>query len=164
MTRRMQIGLAFALGACAGSSAPLVADPAPEPEPPAAPTPKDDGAKKEGTALGPGQIERRASPDGKARIAILAQGDNAFVGRLELDGEVEIPPHRDATEEYIVVLEGAGTLLMDGRAHQLGPGSAVYMPADAEVSFANGAKPMVALQVFAGPEPAEKYQSWKTLD
>jgi hypothetical protein len=39
-------------------------------------------------------------------------------------------------------------------------GDAVYMPADATVSFENGGAPMRALQVFAGPEPAKKYQKW----
>lgn len=163
MTRRMQIGLAFALGACAGSSAPLVADPAPEPTPAEAPASSTDGASA-ATSVTLESAELRVAPHGKAKVAMLARGENAFVGQLELDALVEIPPHRDETEEYIVVLEGGGTLLIDGRAHQLTKGSAVYMPADAEVSFANGPNPMVALQVFAGPGPASKYDGWKLAD
>jgi hypothetical protein len=37
------------------------------------------------------------------------------------------------------------------------------MPANAEVSYANGPRKMVALQIFAGPAPAEKYASWEKI-
>ena len=96
-----------------------------------------------------------------ARVTELVRGRNAFVARLDLDGEAEVPKHRDGTEEYLVVLEGGGTLLMNGKPYQLSAGSAVFMPANAEVSFANGPRKMVALQIFAGPGPASKYDTWE---
>ena len=166
MTRKMQIGLAFVIGACAGSSGPLVAEPVPDPEP--APNPvhapaPPPASSAQATATNLSTAVRRASSDGKAQIAVLARGDSAFIGQLELDGLVEIPNHRDKTEEYIVVLEGGGTLLIDGRAHQLTKGSAVFMPANAEVSYANGPNKLVALQVFAGPGPAAKYDRWEQV-
>ena len=36
----------------------------------------------------------------------------------------------------------------------------LFMPANAEVSFQNGEAEMLALQVFAGPDPAKKYDAW----
>ena len=72
----------------------------------------------------------------------------------------EVPEHRDATEEYIYVLSGHGSITIDSKTSALGPGSAVYMPANAKVSFANGSETMTAVQVFAGPSPAQKYDSW----
>jgi len=105
-------------------------------------------------------VDRRRAPGNSGEVAPLARGENAFVARLELAPLVEIPPHRDSTEEYIFVIEGGGTILIDGKGHQLRPGSAVFMPANAEVSYANGPRPLVALQVFAGPAPSAKYDTW----
>jgi quercetin dioxygenase-like cupin family protein len=106
---------------------------------------------------------RRRSPRKNATITLLAQGQNAFLGRLEMDPSAEVPPHRDSTEEYIHVLSGSGLLHIDGHAHTLGPGSTVFMPAQAEVRYQNGPEPLVALQVFAGPEPAAKYGAWSQI-
>ena len=36
------------------------------------------------------------------------------------------------------------------------------MPAGATVKYKNGAKRMIAVQVFAGPESADKYGAWQT--
>ena len=106
------------------------------------------------------RAELRTAPSGTATIHLLARGDNAFVGRLELDGGGRVPTHRDATEEYIHVLQGGGTITIDGVDHTLSPGTTVYMPANAEVSYDNGPERLIALQVFAGPEPAAKYDGW----
>ena len=100
------------------------------------------------------------APNGKATITHLALGDNAYLGRLRMDAGGAVPVHRDATEEYIYVLEGGGRMTIDGVDYEIGPGSTIYMPANAEVSYQNGDAEMVALQVFAGPEPASKYKAW----
>ncbi|MEX1361869.1 MAG: cupin domain-containing protein, partial [Nannocystaceae bacterium] len=104
--------------------------------------------------------EQRDAPNGTARVTILARGVNAFIARLQMDPGATVPEHRDATEEYIHVLEGSGTIVIDEHEYALAPGSTVYMPADAKVSFRNGDEPLVGLQVFAGPEPAAKYDAW----
>ncbi len=103
----------------------------------------------------------KVAPTGKARVQALAHGKEAWVGKLVLDADGAVPEHQDPTEEFIVVLEGGGTITIDGVPHEVKAGSAVYMPADATVSYANGPSPMVAVQVFAGPEPASKYDAWK---
>ncbi|KIG13132.1 hypothetical protein DB30_00510 [Enhygromyxa salina] len=100
------------------------------------------------------------APNGTATITHLALGQNAYLGRLRMDAGAAVPVHRDPTEEYIHVLEGSGTMTIDGETHELGPGTTIYMPANAEVSFQNGDAEMIGLQVFAGPEPAAKYQAW----
>lgn len=100
------------------------------------------------------------APNGKATIAHLALGNNAYLGRLRMDAGAAVPVHRDATEEYIHVLEGVGTMTVDGQSYEIEPGTTIYMPANAEVSYQNGDQEMVALQVFAGPEPASKYDAW----
>ena len=108
------------------------------------------------------RAERR-HPPGKpdVRVTILARGEEAFLARLEMPPGAEVPLHRDATEEYIHVLEGAGSMTVDGTTYAIAVGDTVYMPADAEVTFTNGDAPLVGLQVFAGPEPATKYGAWE---
>ena len=102
---------------------------------------------------------------GKARITFLARGHNAFLGRLEMEPGGKVPAHRDATEEYIHVLEGHGTMWIDGREYDIQPGTTVFMPANAEVSYQNGDARFVGIQVFAGPAPAAKYDAdaWKVV-
>ena len=106
-------------------------------------------------------VERR-HPPGKddVTVSILARGEEAFLARLEMPAGGKVPLHRDATEEYIHVLEGGGTITVDGAAHEITAGDTVYMPANAEVTFQGGDTPLVAIQVFAGPEPAAKYGGW----
>jgi quercetin dioxygenase-like cupin family protein len=104
--------------------------------------------------------ERRSAPNGTAVVTMLARGNNAFLGKLEMDPGAAVPEHRDSTEEYIHVLEGRGVMFIDGERHEIGPGDTVYMAADALVSFENGDIPLTALQVFAGPAPADKYDTW----
>lgn len=103
----------------------------------------------------------KVAPTGKARVQALASGKEAWVGKLVLDADAAVPEHQDPTEEFIVVLEGGGRITVDGTVHDVQAGSVVYMPADATVSYANGPSPMVAVQVFAGPGPASKYDAWK---
>lgn len=161
LLRHLPLVAAFVLGACAAtavqsSASPTVTTPPPtataEPEP------------REWPALTPlATAERRVAPNGKARVTILARGHEAFVARLEMDPRAAVPEHRDATEEYIHVLEGSGTITIDDRVYPLAAGDTVYMAADAKVSFENGDAPLVGLQVFAGPEPSAKYDAWTPL-
>lgn len=105
----------------------------------------------------------RQKGGGQAHIWALARGDNAFLGKLELAPGGKVPEHRDPTEEYIHVLEGGGRFMIDGQAHEVGPGTTIYMPPGALVSFENGPARLVAIQVFAGPEPASKYDAWELV-
>jgi quercetin dioxygenase-like cupin family protein len=106
---------------------------------------------------------QKVSPSGQARITLLAQGHNAFVGKLELAAHAQVPEHQDPTEEYIHVLSGRATMTMNGQQYEIGPGTTIYMPAYATVSVQNGPEPLVGLQVFAGPEPARKYDAWQPV-
>ena len=106
---------------------------------------------------------RATSPAKTARIQHLAKGRNAYMGRLEIEAGARVPLHRDTTEEFIHVLEGGGRVTIDGTSYPINAGMTVYMPANAEVSFDNGATKTVALQVFAGPSPAQKYDAWTPL-
>ncbi len=101
------------------------------------------------------------APHGKASIARLADGHEAFFGILELAPGAAVPEHRDATEEYIYVLSGHGVVTINGDSYAVAPHSLIYMPANALVSYSNGPAELTAVQVFAGPGPADKYDAWK---
>ncbi len=103
-----------------------------------------------------------APSSAKARIRHLARGQNAYLGHLWVAPGAGVPLQRDPTEEYLYILEGGGLLIMEGQEYQLVPGHAVYMPAMAQVQFKNGDAPTVLLQVFAGPQSADKYDRWES--
>lgn len=158
--RIAHVVVAFLVGACstaAVQSSATSTSPEPAPAAPAAATwmPEISAAVIKAAAA-----EVRTAPSGKAGVTILARGENAFVAKLRMDAGAAVPVHRDATEEYIHVLSGGGTITVDGTEHAIAAGDTVYMPANAEVSFQNGDAELVGLQVFAGPEPASKYGAW----
>lgn len=151
MCRIAHGGLAVLLIGC------VVPEPVPSPTisahaAPAAPTPE----VRKRTAL-----VRRAAPHGKAHVTELAHGAEAWLGILELAPDVAVPEHQDPTEETIHVLSGGGTITIDGTAYEVTGGDTIFMPANATVSYRNGPTPLRAVQVFAGPEPASKYDGWK---
>ena len=141
----------FVLGGVLALSLPLQAQPKPAEVRPAA----------QATVRHLGETELRAIPSGKASVRILARGDNAFIGLLTMAGGGQVPEHRDASEEYIHVMKGSGKLFIDDKAYDLKAGTTVFMPANSKVRYENGPEELMALQVFAGPESAAKYDGWK---
>ena len=127
------------LSACASTPCPA----------PAAPPPASPAAPAEVRAFDAAPL--KTSPNGKSTVRLLAQGQNAFLGKLEMQ----------PADEYIHVISGHGTLTMDGKEYAIEPGTTIYMPAHVKVSYQNGDEPLVAIQVFAGPGPAAKYDAWK---
>jgi quercetin dioxygenase-like cupin family protein len=135
---------------------------------PAATTPTCPAAAAPATATAPPEEVRaieaapkRTAPSGKSVITLLARGNNAFIGKLEMLPGATVPENQDPTEEYIHVLSGHGTMIMNGKSYEIAAGTTIYMPAFATVSYQNGDEPLVAIQVFAGPAPADKYETWK---
>ncbi len=106
------------------------------------------------------EAEERVAPSGKASVRMLARGDEAFVGLLRMAGGGAVPEHQDQSEEIVYILSGGGMITVDGVSERIGVGSAVYMPSGATVSFANGPRELVALQIFADPTSAAKYDGW----
>ncbi len=102
----------------------------------------------------------RTSPDAAVEIAEIASGDSAWMGLLRVGAGATLPTHRDPTEEYLYVLRGKATLVVDGTKYPLEPHTGVYIPSKAEVSLNNEDKLFSAVQWFAGPESANKYEDW----
>lgn len=60
---------------------------------------------------------------------------NAFIGHLTVPARGQVPLHQDMTEEYLYILEGSGTLWINGKAFQIKEKDTVYMEAGAKVRF-----------------------------
>jgi len=46
-------------------------------------------------------------------------------------GATPHPPHQHPEEEFLLVTEGAGEILVDGKIHKVGPGSMMYCEGNA---------------------------------
>ncbi len=160
-TRGAALTAAFVLGACAATAVQTAAND--DGAGPSAAAPASQPASNAATVVSLADAPTRQVGGGKAVIRFLARGKNAFLGKLEMAASGKVPEHRDATEEYIHVISGGGTIWIEDKPHTLAAGSTVYMPANAKVRYENGAQRLVALQVFAGPQPASKYNKWQPV-
>jgi quercetin dioxygenase-like cupin family protein len=98
---------------------------------------------------------------GKVGWRTLFSGDIAPTDSLTA-GVAELAPggwlglHRHRPAEIYFVLEGNGMLTLEGREHTVGPGAAVFIPADAEHGIRNaGDEPLRLLYAFAVDSFAE---------
>jgi len=121
------------------------------------------GVTREATIVSADTGTARVNAPKTAQAVMLADGLEAYVGLLSLEPEATVPEHRDASEEFIYVIEGSGVIHINGSETEIGPGMAIYMPANSLVKYENGNETLTALQVFAGPESAEKYQQWDEI-
>ena len=68
-----------------------------------------------------------------------AQVNREFVlGIAEFEPFGTLLPHRHAAAEFYLGLSGSGTVTVEGEPHHIGPGTAIYLPADAEHSVVAG--------------------------
>ena len=116
-----------------------------------------------GHVISAAEAPLKTAPHKKASVRVLSEGaQSAFVGLLNIDPGITIPVHRDESEEFIYMLEGGGVVSIDGVTSEVGPGDFIFMPANAEVTFqATDASSSKALQIFAPPQSAAKYDSWE---
>lgn len=159
--------IGFGVGMIVGcTTASVVADSPPETTAQSKPVEKTEAteAKKKRAPIVAklGDIPLKVAPNGMARATMFATGEEAYFGMLELEPGASVPEHADPTEEFIYVVEGQGTMTIDGVAYKVTPQTAIYMPAGAKVSFENDSERLVAFQVFGNPGPQSKYDGWGT--
>ena len=118
---------------------------------------------QKGEVISADEVTKKQVGGGKAIIEIFKEGKNAFVGRLTVAPNGAVPLHQDPTEEYLLIESGSGHITIDGVQKPVKKGDFIYMPAMAKVSFKNGPQPLVALQIFAGPQSARKYDKWQKM-
>ncbi len=100
---------------------------------------------------------------GKAKAHLLvgaATGaKEGSISILEADKGWGVPEHAHAdSAEFLYILEGSGTMFIDGKKFRVKPQSAVYIPKGAKHSFTNGDKPLRAVQFYGGSGPEERFR------
>ena len=123
---------------------------------------QDDANERPEIVMAQGLAPTRAAPNGKAQITPYAEGESGFMGVLRLKAGAEVPEHKDESEEYLYVLEGTGTMTINGTEYSVEPNTGIYMPAGATVSYKNDNRVFKAVQFFAPPKSANKYSKWET--
>lgn len=117
-------------------------------------------------------IERASQPvliigDGKAGARILL--DEATVPGLKEAAMTElvmlpgasVPEHtHDASAELLYILEGHGTMVLDGQASVVRAGMAIFIPAGVKHSFTVDTKvePLRAIQVYTPGGPEQRFK------
>ncbi len=138
--------------------------PAPTESPAVTPDSTASPPTPEGLVVNASQAPVRVAGHGKAWISKLAASPEAFVGIIKMAPKAAIPEHQDTAGEYVYILSGGGELTMGGKTFTIGPQSFIFMPAGVTVSYQNGEAELVALQVFAPPGPAAKYDRWTPVE
>jgi quercetin dioxygenase-like cupin family protein len=76
--------------------------------------------------------------------------DSLTAGVAEVESGGWLGLHRHKPAEIYYVLEGNGVVTLDGQEHAVGPGSAVFIPGDAEHGIRNtGEKALTLFYAFA---------------
>lgn len=104
-----------------------------------------------------GRVAPRMAQQGQARMVPVARGESAYLGEFALEAGVELEPQVRKEEEYLYILQGSAILSVDEKTFLVGPRMGVYIPSGAAVSWTNGPAPLVAVQVFAGPDLAASF-------
>jgi mannose-6-phosphate isomerase-like protein (cupin superfamily) len=104
-------------------------------------------------------------PGGKGKVQILLDatsgGDgSASLGVLRAPADFSVPAHRHpGSSEYLYILQGSGTMTVDGEVYPVTPGLALQVPGNVEHSFrSSGDEPLVAIQVYTPGGPEQRFR------
>lgn len=75
-------------------------------------------------------------------------GDAAMINLIEFAAGATVPLHRHPHEQLGIVLRGMQALVVDGKAHELGPMEAYVLPGDVEHSAYCGPDGATVLDIF----------------
>lgn len=99
----------------------------------------------------PGPITPRW-PTGQRFVQAMAHGTMS----VELYAPQEVDPQKPhAQDELYFIQTGSGELVLQGERHSFGPGTAFFVPADAEHRFENFSTDFSTWVVFWGPQGGE---------
>jgi mannose-6-phosphate isomerase-like protein (cupin superfamily) len=92
------------------------------------------GARLPNDTLNDADAKLTREPFGDLRIYFDGPTDqlkHMIAGSLRLNaGATPHPPHQHPEEEFMVITEGAGELVVDGKTKKVGPGSMMYCAAN----------------------------------
>lgn len=107
-----------------------------------------DAAKLPNVTMDPGQAKLDRMPFGDQRVYFNGPTDQLHsmtAGSLLLKpGMSPHPPHQHPEEEIMIITEGAGEIVVDGKVTKVGPGTMMYCAAGKLHGVKNtGTKPML---------------------
>jgi TonB family protein len=126
-----------------------------------------DGATMGQTASGPEpRVVKAASEqkftiaDGKGDVRILVEKDRASVARLRLGPGAVVPEHVHAGEaEILYILQGTGTMTVDGSKYPVEPFMAVHVPPGVKHAFTVTSDQSVeAVQFYTPSGPEQRFK------
>jgi quercetin dioxygenase-like cupin family protein len=83
---------------------------------------------------------------------IIIVGKKAMMMRLTVQPNVPTPPHSHPHEQMGIVIDGEGTLYINGEEKHIKQGTSFWVPPNAAHNFdATGDKPAVLVECFAPP-------------
>lgn len=107
------------------------------------------------------------SPDGLTRVDLFANPDSTpgtpvALSTMTIQPGAVVPEHvHETSAELIYLIEGGGTVTIDGVAYPLTAGSTIYIPAATPHSYTNdGTTVTRVVQVYAGPGPEARFRAW----
>ena len=110
------------------------------------------GAKLPNATLSAAQAKVVREPFGEHHIYFEGPTDqlkSMTVGSLRLNpGATPHPPHDHAEEEFMVVTEGAGEIMLDGKTSQVSPGAIMYSAAGKSHGILNTGKAPLTFYYF----------------
>ena len=145
-TDLLKYGLVLVLGVCLGVAATAVA-----------------GAPGKGVwVLHKSAAETFALAEGKAHAHLMLNeqtgAERASMGYLTGAADFAVPTHKHpGSAELLWFVAGTGDVVIAGASHAVGPGTAIYIPADTEHSF-HSTTAFEAVQVYAGPGPEQRFR------
>lgn len=105
-----------------------------------------------------GDLKAHATDNGSAEICSIVKGSMPTGEQVELHettlhpGASPHPPHRHKHSEFWLIREGTVEITINGKAHQLGPGSAAFAASNDEHGIKNiGSVPASYFVVGIGP-------------
>lgn len=109
--------------------------------------------------------EKYQTPNGYVDVEMLFRekdGSHNYVGRGHFKPGSIVPEHIHASsDEYLIFYQGAGTLVIDGKEHQVEDGSAFHIPKSIPHSYSNRSrKKGVFVQIYSPAGPEVKFTKW----
>jgi mannose-6-phosphate isomerase-like protein (cupin superfamily) len=110
------------------------------------------GAKLPDAVIAAGKAKVTQEPFGEQRVYFDGPTDmlkSMTAGSLLLKAGMEPhPPHQHAEEEILVITEGSGEIVIDGKTTQVGPGAMMYSAANKTHGIRNTGKTPLMFYYF----------------
>lgn len=84
-----------------------------------------------------------------------------YMGSLVIMNEMKVPEHtHPKSDEYLYVIKGGGSLVMDGKEYKVKRGDAIFIPKGVKHSYKNGGKFTEFVQVYTPKGPEQRFKKW----